>query len=174
LSRDLKRVIQLEVTIPHLVLPTPESSSFTPNTQPLTSSHPEANKEEGAEQVYLQVIDQPGQSISQPAYGMTKSKTLTYASRRGPFHLLHLYYHFKHGQGLLLQILRRCQRGQSRPLQPTSKHIDDEIPCLLEYRPASSTRDSKPIEIIAGVKRIVIMLDEEGVPCRYSIDGAES
>ncbi|MBO0783053.1 MAG: hypothetical protein J2P37_29920 [Ktedonobacteraceae bacterium] len=178
MSRDLQRVIQVEVTVPRIALPTFASSGdATYHRSPVSES---ASIDADLEQVRLHVIDTPGQSTPQPAYGMKENKALTYASKRGPFRLFHLRYFFKQGQGLLLQILRHYQHrrahslsGENR-LMPANMHVDDELICLLEYRSASSKQIVTPIEIIAGIKRVVIMLNEEGIPNSYTIDGSES
>ncbi len=83
------------------------------------------------------------------------------------------------GEMLLLRVLRQWMAGK-RP-GPDYTHQDeqfqrsDEIAFSVEFHHVDEATEIAHLsDLQTGLSRVVIFLDEEGKPCSYSIDGAES
>lgn len=84
------------------------------------------------------------------------------------------------GEILLLRVLRQwIAANHSKPdnthQQNEQFQLGDEIAFSVEFhRIDEATEIAHLLDLQTGLSRVVIFLDEEGKPCSYSIDGAES
>jgi hypothetical protein len=155
-SRDIQPSINLEVTVPHIVLP---------------SLAGDGKIGEEMEQIRLLPVkaDISRRSLSAPE---VVGEASTYATYTGLFHLFRLKVVPEQGRRYLLQILRqRKERSQSRKVQGESR-VTNELALTLEYHQATED-NSAHAGLIPGENHVVIMLNEDGVPDNYTIDGAE-
>lgn len=79
------------------------------------------------------------------------------------------------GQAFLLQVLRQWRTGGGAGVVQQAQ-LTDEMAITLEVRTGDGTpeRQSGQAQLIPGVNRIVILLDQDGRAESYSIDSAES
>ncbi len=166
MDRDRQLMVNLEVTVPRLILPVPSLDLDATSTE--------------AEQVRLSSID--AQEISalaqhdqQPAPVGEATASATYGARQEPFRLFAIKHIQTHGQALLLQILRLWKRrNQPRRATATQQaHLTDELLFTVEVRQSKTPAEGTRRTPYPGRNEVIIFLDEEGIPNSYSIDGAE-
>lgn len=189
MSSDTPLVVNLEVTVPRIILAkgAPHSSWSGTATGEQSSEH--SQREDTEEQVRIVPLDQPvSQRSALQQEGTRAEQRMVHAM---PFRLFRLKVPDQ-VQSFLIQVFR--QRGPytstSRPKTPRSNieslYHSDEMTLSLEIRHTaepSSEPERAPTEpaittpalpIIAGKNRVVIYLNREGTPANYSIDGVES
>jgi hypothetical protein len=166
MNRDRQLIVNLEVTVPRLILPIPSLDLDATSTE--------------AEQVRLSSIDAQETSAlaqhDQQAVTVGEAMTsATYAAQQESFRLFSIKHVQIHGQTLLLQIVRlwkrrnRAQRGTVT--QPT--HLIDELTFTIKVRQSKAPSEGTRRTPFPGRNQVVIFLDEEGIPTNYSIDEAE-
>jgi hypothetical protein len=160
--------VNLEVIVPRIILPVP------------SLNRDEVDDE--MEQAHLSEIETAGTSSptghsreqSPPGEATTSA---TYTTRQGPFRLFSINHVQAYGQTLLLQVLRCWRRGNQgqggNPGQQEYVRVTDELAFTVEARGAVQPSEAMERTPLPGLTRVVIFLDEENVPNRYSIDGAE-
>lgn len=166
MDRDRQLIVNLEVTVPRLILPIPSLNLSEINDE--------------VEQVRLSSIDaQETSALAQHdrlSAAVSEAPALaTYTRQQEPFRLFSIKQVQMHGQMLLLQLLRlwkRRDQGQRRTAtQPA--HLTDELRFTVEVRQSQAPSEGTRRTLLPGCNQVVIFLDEEGIPTHYSIDGAE-
>lgn len=159
-------IVNLEVTIPRLILPIPSLDLAATSAE--------------EEQVRLSSIDAHETSAralsDQQSTSIGKATTsATYGAQQEPFRLFAIKHIQTHGQALLLQILRHWKRrNQARGATATqSVHLTDELLFTVEVRQNKTPAEGTRRTLYPGRNQVIIFLDEEGLPNSYSIDGAE-
>ena len=166
MNRDRQLIVNLEVTVPRLILPIPSLDLGATSDE--------------TEQVRLSSIDAQDTSAlaqhdQQPVAVSEATASATYAAQQEPFRLFSIKHVQTHGQALLLQIVRlwkrrdRAQRGTVT--QPA--HLTDELTFTVEVRQSKAPPEGARRTPFPGRNQVVIFLDEEGIPTNYSINGAE-
>ena len=147
MSNDISRPIHLEVTVPHIALPSmSEQADETETTM---------------EQVRLLATDPSSRVMPE-----TWEAPATYTARKGLFHLFQRTVNLLPDTRYLLQILRPPgKKGESAPV------LTDEIAFSLAYQLAGSEGPETGIQ--AGLTHIAIQFDEEGLPNSYRVDEVE-
>jgi len=164
-SRDTRPAIDLEVTVPRILLPAIDEEQRSKDT---------GNSNEELEQVHFYSIDiqdphQPPQSHEQP---QRQGEAFNYTSWQGLFRLFQIKSIPLQRWATLVQVLRRSAnraKGEAEGFQ-----ITENLPCKIEYRQAIGDDSPLQIEIIPGLTRVVIVLDEDGIPITCNVDGAEN
>lgn len=167
-SGDRQLLVNLEVTVPRLVLPIP-----SPDVDEASDK---------MEQVRLSTIDAPDispiarSSLQRISVGEAAAPA-AYATQQEPFRLFSIKRVQAHGQVLLLQVLRHWKRddeeqhrtvGRRQPFR-TSEELAFTVEVRHRNAPSETTRET----LLPGLNLVVISLDEEGIPNSYTIDGAE-
>lgn len=156
--------IQLEVTVPRILLPT-------------VDQQPESEQKSTSNEETVRILPIETQSQSQVQQS-PEGQVSTYAIQRGNFRLFRLNNLSIQGKAILLQILRQWQRShlsqQSIEQDSDPFWVTDELTCTIEYHHSTSQNSSSHLELIPGHNRVAIVLDEDGIPISYSIDGAEN
>jgi hypothetical protein len=161
-SRDIQRSIYLEVTVPHIALP-----SLSEQAEQIEASG------EAMEQVRLLALDAPATTAQEIARG----EPSTYTKRTGLFHLFQCTATLLPQKLHLLHILRpaRSRKGRQATSEALPPTLTDELAFSLTYRHLES--DKPPAEPEAGFQagstHVVIQFDEEDIPNGYSVDGVE-
>jgi hypothetical protein len=202
MGSDTPLVVHLEVTVPRIVLSAlrgrPMQKESGKAEQDIGSWQ---SVEEDMEQVRLllpgQRQDVPHQQQHrEPQQGITgiASSRMIHTMR---FRTFRVGLPARQNQAFLLQIFRRCDwpnrlsrlTGAKRRKRNNAGAsgdngqlcVTDELAFSLERRrteqesaETSSPASSASLMPIPGMNRVVIFLDNEGTPCSYSIDGAES
>ena len=165
-NRDRQLIVNLEVTVPHLILPIP-SLDFSETS-------------DEAEQVRLSSIDAQETAVQaqhdqQPVVVGEATVSATYAAQQEPFRLFSIKHVQTHGQALLLQILRLWKRRNQRQhgARIQLEHLTDELTFTIEVRQSKAPSEETRRISFPGHNQVIIFLDEEGIPTSYSIDGAE-
>ena len=186
MSQDVSLEVILQVTVPHIVLPTGNTfASIERGRSGSREQEVERTPDEDQEQV--RVLRLPLQSsISSPEHNEQQFLTgeaVTYTTQRGGLFRL---FRFKNlptqGQKLLLQVLRRWKRGNQQSSTATKDReqlwITDELAFSIEFRKIDDTTEKLPAgrvsALYTGLNQVVIFLDKDGIPTSYSINGAES
>jgi hypothetical protein len=160
-SGDTVYKVNLEITIPFLMLPTSEDAK--------------EELEEELTQVHLLSINS-NHTLSSSAQSLLKADVTTHPTKQGLFNLFHFKHVVVQGQLLLLQLLRHMPpknlHHSNSKLQLKQLLPVEILPFKVEFRHVAgdSIITSSPI---AGLNSVVIYLDEEDIPSNYSIDGAE-
>ena len=166
MNRDRQLIVNLEVTVPRLILPIPSLDL--------------SETSDKAEQVRLSSINAQetalqAQHDQQPVVVGEATISATYAAQQEPFRLFSIKHVQMHGQTLLLQLLRlwkRRDQGRGRTAtQPA--HLTDELRFTVEVRQSQVPSEGTRRTLLPGCNRVIIFLDEEGIPANYSIDEAE-
>jgi len=185
MDSDAPPVVNLEVTVP--VLPT-GLHRHGPMQAPATRQYSESIESEEVEQVRLVPIGlQRDPSLHQP-----REQAISDVPARMIHSIRFRVFHLTvpaHGQPFLLQVLRRYneyigkkrrKRNQAKEDNAHSRqlYVSDAMAFSVEFRSSSEIVEttvalSTPT-LIPGMNRVVIYLDNEGIPSGYSIDGAES
>jgi hypothetical protein len=146
-SNDIPRPIHLEVTVPHIALP--------------SMSELAGEAEAAMEQVRLLATDRSSH-VLEGAW----EEPATYTTRKGLFHLFQRTVELLPNMRYLLQILRPPgTEGAATPV------LTDEIAFSLAYQLAGSEEPETGIQ--AGSTLIAIQFDEEGLPNSYRVDEVE-
>jgi len=199
MGSDTPLVVKLEVTVPRIVLSALQNRSM--QTKPGAGEHTvnswqSAGAEiEEMEQVRLLLPEQLGNISHQPQRRQLQQAITGEASSRMiqtmRFRVFRVELPVLQDQAFLLQIIRWCGKitGTERRKRNNAggdneqQYLTDELAFSLECRRtdeastettptvSSSTALSAPMP---GLNRVVIFLDNEGTPCSYSIDDAES
>ncbi len=169
MKNEAPLIVNLEITVPCIVLSaTRKQSSLAASVSVGQSRENESVRLLSPGAVQPQVVASEG------------SERMTHAVKFRLFRLEMLEV----GKPLLLQVLRR--RNEERSLnQRREKNADfsvtDTSAFALEFRqidkgPLQVTSTGNPQEkpLEAGINRVIVYLDNEGMPGSYSIDGAES
>ena len=162
MSRDTRApqpLINLEVTVPRILLPAIDEEHGSKET---------GNSHEELERVHLYTIDiqdphRPPQSHEQP---QRQGEASNYTSWQGLFRLFQIKNVPLRHWATLVQISRKSGNAEEF-------RVTENLPCKIEYRAAD---DDSPlhIEVIPGLTRVVIVLDEDGIPITCNVDGAEN
>jgi len=164
-TENQQSTIQVEITIPRIVLPSP--------TKELTSGDDQTT--DAMEQVQLLPLRQkkvpPSQYPQLPQN--SESETKTYAAHQRLFHFFRIKTTVTAGQTYVLQILRRVRihRPYKDLDQQSSLHITEKLSFTLDTTDSEMLSSEK--HIVPGLNHIAIDLNENGVPSNYTIDGAE-
>ncbi|GHO96898.1 hypothetical protein KSF_069460 [Reticulibacter mediterranei] len=153
MSSDIPRPIHLEVTVPYIALPSVTEQTGTDEAEAMT------------EQVYLLATGPSTQLVAG-----SWEKPATYTTRKGLFHLFQRTAELLPNTRYLLQILRPSWTSKPEEL-PSLPILTDEFAFSLVYHQAGSEEPKASIQ--AGSARIVIQLDEEGIPNSYRVDEVE-
>ncbi len=165
MNRDRQLMVNLEVTVPRLILPIPSLD--------LNATSAEAEQVR-LSSIGVQETSALAQHDQQPAT-VGQAMTSTHTAQQEPFRLFSIKHVQTHGQALLLQIVRlwkrrnRAQRGTVT--QPA--HLIDELTFTVEVRQSKTPPEGTRRTLFPGCNQVVIFLDEEGIPTNYSIDEAE-
>jgi len=180
--------INLEISVPHIVLPTSrererlDSGDNIDEAAPSMVEAPLAGAMEPDEIEQVRIL-QPGaqrsaaflQRHEQP--GTIVGTASPHENQKGKrrFRMFHIQDLPAQGQALLLQILRpgrsKTRKSEDQLAPP------DELVFSVEFRRLGESSGTSQIEpapvLVTGLNRVVIFLDEENIPCSYTIDGAE-
>jgi len=186
---DTSLVVNLEVTVPRIVLPACLNRHASMQAQ-ATSQYSESNESEDVEQVRLVLIglqQDPALHLSDEQPG-GRGDVWTRMAHSIRFRVFHVTVPV-HAQPFLFQVLRRCnkyfdkRRPKGNNLKEDNVHVEqlyvtNAMAFSVEFRSSSEIVEtnlaiSTPT-LIPGLNRVVIYLDNEGTPAGYSIDGAES
>jgi hypothetical protein len=166
MNRERPLIVNLEVTVPRLILPIPSLDLDATSAE--------------AEQIHLSSIDEHATSVlarpdEQPASIGEAPASATYATQQEPFRLFAIKHIQTHGQVLLLQLLRLWKRrDQTRHATTTQPaHLTDELTFTVEVRQSEASSEGTRETPFPGHNQVIIFLDEEGMPNGYSIDGTE-
>lgn len=169
MKNEAPLIVNLEITVPRIVLSTTKKQSS------LAAS---ASGEQSRETESVQLLS-PG-AVQPQVVASEGTERMTHAVKFRLFRLGMLEV----GKPLLLQVLRR--RNEERSLNQRSEKnerfsVTDTSAFTLEFQqldedPLQATLTGNPQEkpLEAGINRVVVYLDKEGMPASYSIDGAES
>ena len=166
MSRDGYPEVSLEVTVPHIVLPPLSKES---------AQEGEGEVNEGSEQIHL-FTQRAWEGERAAADDMwTAGEVSTHTTGKSLFHLFRIKAIPALGQTLFLQILRpqstrQGTRGGQQPLRVT-----EEMAFRFDYHqmPDTQTQQKPGEDDRPGQSQVVVVLDAEGIPNSYSIDGAE-
>lgn len=191
MDSDTPLVVNLEVSVPRIIMPTGWKRSRQGEDLLATGQHSESSNDEEVEQVRLsaaglQQTPSPVQQREQRLISAREVSTrMTHALR---FRLFQMTITVPvRGRTFLLQVLRKCSTyidGERRKRTNTNKDdehsgqfsITDTSAFSVAFRPLDETAalPSAASPPIAGLNQVIIYLDDEGIPVSYSIDGAES
>jgi hypothetical protein len=169
MSQDTSPVVNLEVIVPYIVLPAGQAASASTLS---TSANPEQSQHGTQEQVRIRPLSQAS-SDQQEQTGTAA----TYSTQKGPFRLFRIKDIPATGQPMLLQILRSWQAKHQSANEQDEQHpwISDELvlSCrfLQQDQPAEALQEQS---LSPGINQVIILVDKDGIPVSYSIDGAES
>ncbi|HZO72757.1 MAG TPA: hypothetical protein VFB60_11185 [Ktedonobacteraceae bacterium] len=167
MSRDTRASqppINLEVTVPRILLPAIDEEQGSKET---------GNSHEELERVHLLSIDiqdprRPPQSHEQP---QTEGEASNYTSWQGLFRLFQIKNIPLQHWATLVQVLRKS--GKRAKMEVEGFQVTENLPCKIEYH-AAGANSPLHIEVIPGLTRVVIVLDEDGIPITCNVDGAEN
>jgi len=153
------------VTVPRILLPAIDEERRSKET---------GNSDEKLEQVHLFSIDiqdphQPAQSHEQP---QRQGEASNYTSWQGLFRLFQIKNVPLQRWATLIQVLRKV--GNRTQVEAEGFQVTENLPCKIEYRQATGDNSPLHIEVIPGLTRVMIVLDEDGIPITCNIDGAEN
>lgn len=168
MGEKVQPVVHLEITVPHIVLPSGNSQQQETGNASLNRQNDEQ------EQVRILTPMLPSRQSASTQTAMIGESTI-YTSAAGPFRLFRVKDVPVQGQALLLQVLRRVT-GISGPFSLTTEQAFS-----IEFRQhvhqdqaIEQAAVSSPSPLAPGLNRIVIFLDEEGAPDSFRVDSAES
>ena len=163
-SRDTQPAIYLEVTVPRIILPAIDEE---------TRSKEIGTMDEEGELVHLYPLDiqDPPRSPQSQKQPYIQGEATTYTSRQGLFRMFRITDLPKQGWAILIQIVRQ---NDQRKKGTARLQVIEDLTCKIEYQQTTAESPSLPIEVIPGLNRVVIALDEDDTPITYSIDGSES
>jgi hypothetical protein len=185
MSSDTPLVVNLEVTVPSIILAKDPPRPGWRGTATSEQSSEHSQREDVGEQVRIVPLDQPAARYSAIQQEGTSAESRMVHTM--PFRLFRLKVP-KQAQSFLLQVFRRRGRFISEKRQKTpgsdseSLYLSDEMALSIEIRhagepdkaPTEPTITSPAPSIIAGKNRVILYLNSEGTPESYSIDGVES
>ena len=180
--------VHLEITVPQLMLANKESMSSPAVDTEQDVDHPAQDVDNqhtsATEQIEVQLVTPGTQKHpdSLPGDGSKQlmdaklSPLMTHAQRFNTFHARDIP---ARGEMLLLRVLRQCMAGKRPRSGNTDQHepfqLSDEIAFSVKFLPIDEANKIAHLsDLQTGLSRVVIFVDEEGKPCSYSIDGAES
>ena len=163
MSRDTRPSIDLEVTVPRIILPSIDEERRSDI----------GNSGEELEQVHLFSIDiqdphHPQQSHEPP---LRQGEASSYTSWQGLFRLFQIKDIPLQRWATLVRILRKS--GNQMKPEAERFQVAENLACKFEYH-APSDNSPLHVEIIPGLTRVVIILDEDGTPITCNVDGAEN
>lgn len=164
MSRDTQPSIDLEVTVPRIILPSIDVDRLKDTVK----------SDEELEQVRLSSIDiqdpqRPPQSHEQQC---RQGEASTYTSWRGLFRLFRIKAIPMQRWATLVQVLRKSSRQTKS--DAADFQVTESLPCKIEYQYVTTNNSPLHIEVIPGLTRVVIVLDEDGIPITYNVDGSEN
>ena len=197
MDSDTPLVVKLEVTVPHIVLSALQNRPA--QTEPGAGEHNvkswQSTEIEEMAQVRLLLSEQLQDISHQHQLRELQQGITGEASSRMiqtmRFRVFRVEIPVIQGQAFLLQIIRWCGKitGTEKRERNTAsggnrhQYVTDELAFSLECRHTgeASTETALAVSastalsaLIPGLNRVAIFLDNEGTPCSYSIDGAES
>ena len=197
MGSDAPLVVKLEVTVPRIVLSALQNRPV--QTEQGVGEHNvkswQSSEIEEMEQVRLLLSEQSQDLSHQHQLRELQKGIAGEASSRMiqtmRFRVFRVEIPVIQGQAFLLQIIRWCGKftGIERRERNTAnggngqQYVTDELAFSLECRRTgeASTGTAPAVSVstalsalIPGLNRVAIFLDNEGTPCSYSIDGAES
>jgi len=158
----MQPVINVEVAVPRIVLPTVPEKSEAEDTN--TAS-------EEMVEVHLLPISMARSPSPVQQSNSIKGEASTYAAQKSLFHLFRIKDVTTQGRVFLLQVLRKQRKNSPRKQEPM---VTDEMPFRVDYKQQTNDENSASVELIPGLTQVTIILSEEDTPSTYSIDGAES
>jgi hypothetical protein len=180
--------VHLAITIPHLMLIDKESVSQSEVDSGQHIDHPAqvaGNQQPGAtERIEVQLLTtgtqkHPDSPQDDSAKRLMEAKLSPLTLQTKQFGVFHAKDIPAQGEMLLLRVLRQWMAGK-RP-GPDNTHQNeqfqrsDEMAFSVEFHHVDEATEIAHLsDLQTGLSRVVIFLDEEGKPCSYSIDGAES
>lgn len=187
MNQDVPKV-HLEITVPRLTLTDKDSSSVSATDTDQNVDHPAQdidNKHTTAtERIEVQLVapgtrkhpDSPQGNDSEQLMDARLTPLMAHAKRSGTFRAGDIP---ARGEMLSLQVLRQCMTGNRSRSGNTDQHerfqLSDEIAFSVKFLPIDEAHEiAQSSDLQTASNRIVIFVDEEGKPCSYSIDGAES
>ncbi len=107
-----------------------------------------------------------------------QGEKLTYTTREGLFGLFRIKAVAAQGRLYLLQVLRLSRGGRQKQRRTGEAAgqmgATDELAFTISYTSDDDTSSSASLSTLTpGLNRVEILLDEEGIPVSYNIDGAE-
>lgn len=180
MGKNRQPVVNLEITVPTIVLP------LSKNRPEHIETSLEENQDHSIEQVRL-VSPEP-QHDTQLLREGKQAESVNNVSSHSRFHLFHVKDVPAHGETLLLQIFLRCKVDRHRRKNKMGRNNDrtwltDEVAFTVKFLSISSSSEvsqARPDErlqvtrVHPSVQQVIIYVDTEGTPEGYSIDGAES
>lgn len=189
MSSNTPLVVNLEVTVPRIILAKGASHPGWIGTAADEQSSEHSQREDTEEQVRIVPLDQPvSQHSALQQEGPRAEQRMVHAM---PFRLFRLKVPDQ-VQSFLIQVFRRRGRFTSEVGLKTprsnieSLYLSEEMAISIEFRhigeagsvpgkaTAESTITTPALPIIAGKNRVILHLNREGTPESYSIDGMES
>ena len=180
MSTNWQPVINVEVIVPHIILPTISKKSApgkhteerTPPTLPEDGSQSSEKVEEYVRLVSHdpQITPQPHQRYDQQSL---QSATSRHRTQKDVFGLFHIKNVPVQGQKLLLQVLRQWKNQRHTREDQDVTRVTDDLVLMVESHQLN-TGDPSGVVLIPGVNRVTITFDKEGTLSGYSIDGTES
>jgi hypothetical protein len=185
MSSDTPLVVNLEVTVPRIILAKDPSRPGWRGTTTSEQSSEHSQSEDVGEQVRIVPLDQPAARLS--ALQLEGTSAESRMIHTISFRLFRLKVP-NQAQAFLLQVFRRRGRfiSEKRPKPPGSGiesfYLSDEMALSIEIQhtgepdktPTEPTITTPAPPIIAGKNRVILYLNSEGTPASYSIDGVES
>jgi hypothetical protein len=184
-SSDTQPAINLEVTVPRILLPPlyerptrSEGSAGEEEEQPNQQAEPVEEKADDLDREQVRLSSINVGPASRQTQVVQVGELSTYTTRQGPFHLFRIDHILAHGQAQLLQVLRRG-KGRERPQRNSRDaaplRVTDELAFILKFRhnTAEDAAEAAREALLPGWNQVVIVLDEENAPITYSIDGSE-
>jgi hypothetical protein len=172
----LNHTIALEVTVPRIVLPFPPPAQATDDTS--------AGSVEDAEQLSL-LTTQRQQRDRMPQFtrvtDITPEVTTHATTTTAIFRLFRLKITAIPGWLYLLRIRHRQKPQTSEPrtaqkgIRPQYSPLIDDLACSITFSSIidDSSEQHARRPLTPGRHEVVILLDEEGIPTSYRIDGVE-
>ncbi|MDQ2904398.1 MAG: hypothetical protein ABI456_04915 [Ktedonobacteraceae bacterium] len=149
-------IFHLEVTVPCIVFSTGKQGQHQDNAP---------------EQAHLLALDVPLSPHNMQQYSL-QADPISTAAGQERFHVLRLDKIPTTGQVFLLQVLRQGVKEQlSEDEGAFASEPADEVAFRVEFRQQGAAPTETALH--PGVSLVVILLDNEGRPTSYSIDGTE-
>jgi hypothetical protein len=181
-STNWQPVINIEVIVPHIVLPTVSEKPALGNNTVQQQQTPPALPEDGSQssekvEEYVRLVPHDPQISPQPHQPGDQqdlqSATSRHSTHKGAFGLFHIKNVPLQGQKLLLQVLRQWKNQRHTREDQDVTRVTDDLVLMVESHQLN-TGDPPGVVLIPGVNRVTITFDKEGTLSGYSIDGTES
>ena len=180
--------VHLAITIPQLMLIDKESVSQSEVDTGQDIDHPaqDAGNQHSVvtERIEVQLLTpgaqkQPDSPPGDSSKQLMEAKLSPLTLQTKQFSIFHAKDIPAQGEILLLRVLGQWMAGKRPGLDNTHQNeqfqLSDEMAFSVEFHHINEATEIAHLsDLQTGSSRVVIFLDEEGKPCSYSIDGAES